>query len=182
MFNTTNYGEGAEDSTMVISVRGTDIRTCTQPGQVPVLRNVQSLHYLGNKDYAMDGIFIYSQSFMLGGMWDVPANGMLPTGVTGVPLGSIAVTGDKQWVICGTRGDQCSGVCINMKNHGRLFMNRNPQADTSIPNGWPKIVRQVRTVTEDECKKYPSPTQPNTRRLIRSVHNDIEIIVSVPSL
>ncbi|CAL8113190.1 unnamed protein product [Orchesella dallaii] len=182
LYNTTDYGEGAEDSTTVISVRGTDINTCTQAGQIPVLRNVQSVHYLGSTNYGEDGVVIYALPYLLGGMWSAVLNGVvtpLPTGIRGFSLGSIAMTGNNSWIICGDTDTPCTnGVCINMRNFGSLFLQRNAARDTSLPNGWPRTVRQVNMVSSNECSNYPSPPPLlNNRRIIRSATQDVDISI-----
>jgi len=183
LYNTTDYGAGAEDSTSVISVRGTDINTCTRVGQIPVLRNVQSIRYLGNSDYGQDGVVIYALPYILGGTWNAVLGGVstpLPAGITGFSLGSIAITGLNSWVICGDTDSPCTnGVCVNMRNFGSLFLQRNTARDTSLPTGWPKTVRQVTQVTSDVCSNYPNPPALlNSAKLARSFSKEPVISIS----
>jgi len=183
LYNTTDFGEGVEDTTTVISVSGTDINTCTPSGRFPALANVHSVNFLGNMNYQTDGIVIYSLPYFLGGTW-TPAivNGgmgtaMPPATITAFPLGSFAITGTNAWVLCGDTNTPCrTGVCVNMRNYPYLYMQRNPSRDTTLPNGWPKTIRQISTVTANDCATYPSPPVPI--RSGRSVSKNIEIDIS----
>ncbi len=92
----------------------------------------------------------------------------LPTTISGFPLGSIAITGSSPWVICADRDTPCSkGVCVDMSKYGKLFLQRNVSKDSTLAKQWPKIVRKVQIVSQDECSLYPSPAPLSSKRIFK---------------
>lgn len=134
---------------------------------------MQSLVYLGSAKQEDNGMIIYSLPYLLGGSWNVTVSAtgtvtQLPSTISGFPLGSIAITGSSHWVICEDTDTPCSkGVCVDMNNYGKLFLQRNVSKDSSLANRWPKIVRKVQIVTKDECSLYPSPAPLTSTRLFK---------------
>lgn len=142
-----------ETSTSVDVYRSLDLKNCTR---LP-LNNTKSLNFLGSGDLDIDQVSIYNEPNFLGGFLNISG----PTGpfeniTSGFNLGSIAITGNKAWLIC-EDADCNYSICIDASKHGGAFYYANKYMDYCIYPIWPKIVRRVEITTSSACLNENNP-------------------------
>lgn len=174
MYNTTNFGQGFESTTNVMTIRGYDAQSCASTTAFPALRQVQSAHWLGNPQKEVSGLVIYSEPNFLGSRFSVPPPDLVPGDtptplkgdVTAIRLGSLAITGLGKWRLCADA--MClTAICIDVgKYRGQLYLNRNVITDTSA--AWPGYVRAyVYNPTDTSvCDSDGSPPLPVIKSLV----------------
>lgn len=189
LYNTTNFGQGFETTTNVMTIRGFDAQSCASTTTYPAIGKVQSIHWLGNTQREMPGLFIFSEPNFLGTRFSAPTggSGTAPTADTvtrlaatagdmdSIKLGSLAITGPGMWRLC-SDVDCLSAICIDVTRYrGTLYMNRNVITDTSA--SWPAYVRAYVLNPKDTsvCISDGSPPVPVVAKSLNGRKSQLEI-------
>jgi hypothetical protein len=137
LYNNTQFGQGMETTTSVITIRGYDTQSCASYQQYPAFRLVQSANFLGNPMLNNPGIIIFSEPNFLGASFfyngppivgtPMVIGGESGSGPNAIRLGSFAITGiaginqGNYWRLCADV--MCiTAVCIDLsRQRGNLY-------------------------------------------------------------